>query len=147
MACKSVDGVSLLEADLDFFKRINNDYGFIRGDSALVQYSEVLKSTLIEDGILARTTGDGFSILLPKISMSGAIEVAERLRKAVEGFRFTFVEIHAECSLTVSVGVATVQSGNFSNSHASASRFLETEAHEALLQAKTAGRNRVFPAM
>jgi len=79
--------------------------------------------------------------------MLEAIEIAERVRKAVEGWRFIIEGSHVECSLTISLGVATVQRGNLNNPRPSVSKFLENQAHEALLQAKASGRNRVFPTM
>jgi diguanylate cyclase len=141
-ACEAMAPVSLLEADLDFFKQINDDYLLLNGDRVLVQYARLLETTLSDDAFLARTTGDGFSVLLPKTEQSEAIEIAESVRRAVEGWRFSVEGCNEECRLTVSIGVAT-QKEKDSN----AGNSLEYEAHEALLRAKAGGRNQVFPSV
>jgi diguanylate cyclase (GGDEF)-like protein len=144
-ACETMTPVSLLEADIDFFKSINNNYLLYNGDSVLVQYARLLKSTLGDKAFLARTTGDGFSVLLPRTELLAGIETAERVRRAVEGWRFSVEGCSGECRLTVSIGVATFQPEEVLPSNAGSS--LEDEAHEALLRAKADGRNRVFPSV
>jgi len=127
--------LAVLMLDLDFFKRINDQYGHAAGDEALRVFSRVLvKETRVVD-LLGRIGGEEFTVLLPETGIQAALLMAERLRAAVEQASFVFHH-SAPISFTVSIGVSLLQAGDSLDS-------LLARADNALYQAKHAGRNRV----
>jgi diguanylate cyclase len=124
--------------DIDFFKKINDEYGHLTGDKLLIEFGEVLRNELSQEWILSRNGGEEFSVLLPNIKFEGAHSIAEQLRKAVENHLF-LNDIKKQ--ITVSAGVA-------SNKEFSLDMPIDelySRADEKLYQAKKAGRNRVYP--
>lgn len=97
--------LSILVADLDHFKRINDTYGHQAGDEALVHIAQVLSQMTRTEDTTARIGGEEFAILLPDTNRLGAAVLAERIRTAIERDRFTIGE--QVVPLTVSIGVAS----------------------------------------
>lgn len=127
--------LAVLMLDLDFFKRINDQYGHAAGDETLRVFSRVLaRETRVVD-LLGRIGGEEFAVALPETGMQAALLMAERLRAAVEQASFVFHH-SAPISFTVSIGVSLLQAGDSLDS-------LLARADRALYQAKHAGRNRV----
>lgn len=128
----------LLMLDLDFFKRVNDSYGHPAGDELLIQVSRLLRQHLRLEDLLARVGGEEFSILLRSADARGCLEVAERLRSqiAAQPFLLRTPGGVVEHPMTLSIGVAYVQSGN-------SLADLVDRADQALYMAKNAGRNRV----
>jgi diguanylate cyclase (GGDEF)-like protein len=128
--------LSLVLFDIDHFKRVNDTYGHLVGDSLLRQISSAVKPRLRRDDIFARTGGEEFGILLPEVGIEGARTTAEKVRRIVEATR---VRIDTEQSIacTVSLGVETV--GGDVDSPAT----LYKRADEHCYEAKQRGRNRV----
>ncbi len=125
---------ALIMIDIDNFKKINDTYGHQAGDYVLKELARLLKSQLRARDVIARYGGEEFAILLPGVSFSQAIRVAERLRKSVEKHLFKYGE--QVIPVTVSVGVAMMRDG-----------FDETaiieKADKALYLAKRSGKNQV----
>ncbi|WP_156782011.1 GGDEF domain-containing protein [Acidihalobacter aeolianus] len=127
--------LSLLLLDVDNFKNINDRFGHSVGDAALGAIVDAVTQCLRDYDIAARIGGEEFAVLLPDVPQTGAMEVAERVREAIEHARFTTPA--GPFSLTVSIGVAPV-----STDAATIDRALSL-ADDALYVAKRAGRNRV----
>ena len=83
-AKRSGEPLSLIVIDLDHFKRINDEYGHDVGDIVLQAFARTAKEQLREGDVLCRMGGEEFSILLPATSKTQAMQVAERLRLALE---------------------------------------------------------------
>lgn len=128
--------VSVLLADLDGFKRINDRYGHDAGDAILVGFATLARRVVARrTDILARHGGEEFIAVLPATALAEAILLAERLRKATRDEPFSFGEhtLH----VTVSIGVAAVEPGDTSIQPAI------SRADASLYAAKQAGRDRV----
>jgi diguanylate cyclase (GGDEF)-like protein len=128
------EALTLLVADLDNFKTINDQHGHAVGDEVLKLFVKVSKSTLRGQDILARFGGEEFVILLPNTNPEQAHEVAERLRTA---FSQACKEQEDKPDATVSIGIAE----RASDDHALDS--LIARADSALYLAKQAGRDQV----
>lgn len=128
--------LSVLVADIDFFKAVNDNYGHDAGDEALREFSRRLRQNTRGIDMACRLGGEEFVIIMPDTDISKAYQVAERLRKCIAGSHFI---INQECSLplTASVGVATLEKPN------DTSETIMKRADQALYCAKRDGRNRV----
>jgi len=128
--------LSLIILDVDKFKEINDLYGHQHGDKVLVAVAEKLHGALRTYDVASRYGGDEFVLLLPATPVSGALEVAERLRCSVQSI---VLEAPLENrSVTASLGVAS-----FPTELISGVDSLFYQADFALYQAKQNGRNRV----
>jgi diguanylate cyclase (GGDEF)-like protein len=132
------DPISVMVFDLDHFKKINDTYGHRLGDRVLQQFANTLLEELDAGTILGRLGGEEFAAILPGTDEGGALQLAERMRHAIE--KSQVVAEGARLSVTASVGLA-VWPGD--GSHATS---LLAAADRALYAAKAAGRNRVVTA-
>ena len=124
---------SMIFLDLDHFKKINDQYGHFTGDEVLEEVSSQIAQSLRSFDLPCRYGGEEFAILAPQTDKSGAMEVAERIRKKVEQLEFPGIpEV-----ITISGGVAT-----FPQDANSASELIK-KADQALYLAKTRGRNQI----
>jgi diguanylate cyclase (GGDEF)-like protein len=132
--------LSLIVADLDFFKKINDTYGHPAGDAVLVKVASRLRSCIRPQEALGRYGGEEFLVVLPGSSYSTAMAVGERMRLAIA----SQPEIigNAALSLTISAGVASTEL--FPGATADE---LISRADVALYVAKDSGRNRVVQAL
>lgn len=80
--------ISVIFLDLDGFKGINDQYGHLAGSRTLSEVGTILSQAVRESDILARYGGDEFVVVLPETPAAGALVIAERIRKAIEGHRF-----------------------------------------------------------
>ncbi len=128
--------LSLLIFDLDHFKQINDTLGHPVGDAVLQELAHRIGDTLRTEDIFCRYGGEEFAIIMRESPAEKAALAAERVRRLVAGAPFS----HEGGSLpvTISVGVATLEAGNFSSPAA-----LVAEADRQLYDAKQRGRNRV----
>jgi diguanylate cyclase (GGDEF)-like protein len=133
---RSGSPLSLIVVDIDFFKRVNDDFGHQVGDAVLVEVARVLGLGLRTSDLLGRYGGEEFVLLLPGTSIQKAGEIAERLRTQIASMRFDMLNR----SVTVSVGVAVLAG---SDGDAEAGSELFRRADHALYRAKGGGRNRV----
>jgi len=130
----SYEPVTLIVADLDHFKAINDTYGHDAGDEVLVDVARRLQQELRLVDVLYRVGGEEFVVLLPRTTGSEAQQIAERLREVIS---------ERPCGgrpLTVSLGLASSDAPGFDYAPAF------DRADAALLQAKEHGRNRVVVA-
>lgn len=119
--------------DLDHFKRVNDTFGHAVGDKTLQEVARLLTAQVRNLDTTGRWGGEEFLLLLPELPLRTAAEVAERFRQLVEGHPFA----HGH-PLTVSLGVAEYRAGEGLDE-------LLNRADAALYDAKTQGRNRVWP--
>lgn len=124
----------LAVVDLDWFKRINDDFSHSAGDRALQTLAEVLKSQLRSMDIPVRFGGEEFALILPNTESEEALRLCERLRAAIAAIDCS--EFAPGSSLTASFGVA--ESGGCADVAC-----LIDRADAALYQAKRSGRDRV----
>jgi diguanylate cyclase (GGDEF)-like protein/PAS domain S-box-containing protein len=137
-ALREGDKLSLLLIDADHFKRYNDTYGHVRGDSCLKQIAEAALDVVLRPGdLVARYGGEEFAVVLPGTDESGAKAVAEDICQAVRNRRLPH-EGNAPGIVTVSIGLATIvpQRGKTPQD-------LIEMADQALYRAKGRGRNRV----
>ncbi len=129
--------LSILMLDIDYFKRVNDDYGHQVGDDALRQVAKVLRKVIHRTtDLIARYGGEEFAIILPSTDVSGAYLMAEKIRKniAEQSLKADGIDF----SITVSLGVM----GDEPSSGDSSDYWLK-EADDALYEAKEQGRNKV----
>lgn len=132
MAARHNMSLAFAMADLDHFKRINDDYGHAIGDKVLIAFSELLHNTCRRTDMAARWGGEEFVIMMQNTTAAQAGEMAERLRQATECYRWQDID----ASITVSIGITQFRDGDTEDS-------LAARADEALYRAKAMGRNRV----
>jgi diguanylate cyclase (GGDEF)-like protein len=128
--------LSLIMADLDNFKEINDCFGHLAGDRAIHGVAQVIIGNCRPGLLAARFGGDEFVIILPEIGAETANVVAERLRQEVMSACIEDHHGNALPYLTLSVGIAEAVSG-------SGWEKLIADADAALSKAKTSGKNRV----
>ncbi|MDQ3823221.1 MAG: diguanylate cyclase [Actinomycetota bacterium] len=131
---------SLIMADLDLLRDINNSYGHLAGDAVLKGIAEVFRAELRHYDVPARFGGEEFSILLPETSPEQALEIAERIRRAVAERTFDVETSSEPIRATVSIGVA-----GFPKDGTDANELIH-QADLAVYRAKLQGRNRVLGA-
>jgi diguanylate cyclase (GGDEF)-like protein len=129
-------GWSMIMIDIDHFKKLNDEFGHLLGDEVLRQVSALLAQQLRAPDVVCRYGGEEFAILLPETVGQGAMNVAEKLRRAIESFHFPGVPR----PVTISAGVAEFPKNGKSRDE------LVKAADAALYVAKQGGRNRVFAA-
>jgi diguanylate cyclase (GGDEF)-like protein len=127
--------VSLILTDIDHFKSVNDTYGHPVGDKVLRRVADVLRRSARRTDVVARYGGEEFAVLMEETGRSGAVQIAERIRLAVEDEVFHCENGTFGC--TLSLGIAT-----FPQDAANKARLTEC-ADQALYQAKRSGRNRV----
>jgi diguanylate cyclase (GGDEF)-like protein len=135
------DPVSLLMIDLDLFKRINDAHGHRVGDGVLRGVALSLRRSIRKIDIVARYGGEEFCVVLPRVGKPEALDVAEKLRRAVAAASMPGPEGHGPLSVTISVGVATL------GIDAEDVAGLVEKADGALYEAKRLGRDRVAMAV
>lgn len=126
---------SFLMVDSDSLKQVNDSYGHEAGNRLLQHIVKSMQGHLRATDVPARYGGDEFVIMLPDTPVRGALEVAERIRNAVETTPFAVDAGRIAC--TVSIGVASYPQD------ARSIEALLARADRALYEAKAAGRNRV----
>ncbi len=132
--------LSLIMADLDLLRDINNTYGHLAGDAVLRGISEVFRQQLRHYDVPARFGGEEFSILLPETPTDQAYEIADRIRRAVAARLFEVETSSEPIRATISMGVAGFpRDGSDMNE-------LVHQADLAVYRAKLQGRNRVLDA-
>ncbi|MGA1790701.1 MAG: diguanylate cyclase [bacterium] len=100
--------VSMIMLDIDHFKRFNDRYGHLEGDSALKQVAGILNSLARHADVVARYGGDEFLMLLPETDKIGGRILAERIRKRLSCFTFKIGNIsEGNGTLTVTIGLGT----------------------------------------
>lgn len=129
--------LSLLMADIDFFKKVNDTYGHQAGDIVLKKLADVFLLVLRDIDFAARFGGEEFVVLLPETNAVNALKTAERLRASVNGTQVP-LQRGGMVNVTISIGVAS-----YSTSGNNSIEKLIFRADKALYAAKEAGRNKV----
>ncbi|MEM6330256.1 MAG: diguanylate cyclase [Planctomycetota bacterium] len=124
---------SLIMADIDHFKRVNDTYGHQAGDEAIVTFAELLKSMCRTGDLVARYGGEEFAVLCADCNNAAAAQRAEAFRKAL--CELPLAELGNK-NITASFGVTELQAGDRPDT-------MLRRADRALLQAKDQGRNQV----
>jgi diguanylate cyclase (GGDEF)-like protein/putative nucleotidyltransferase with HDIG domain len=132
--------LSLVMADLDLLRDINNTYGHLAGDAVLQGIAEVFRAQLRHYDVPARFGGEEFAILLPETPPEQAFEIAERIRRTVAASSFDVETSSEPIRATISIGVA-----GFPRDGADANELIH-QADLAVYRAKLQGRNRVLDA-
>lgn len=130
--------LSLIIADIDRFKLINDTYGHPVGDAVLQEFLHRLTSVTRASDMVARLGGEEFAIAAPDLDLKMAARVANRLRQAIGDEKF-HVDAVGDIVVTCSFGVASVDYGESESD-------VMNRADAALYQAKAGGRNRVVAA-
>src|SRR4051794_17136512 len=129
--------LSVLVADLDLLRNINNAYGHLAGDVVLKGVADVLRNEVRTYDIACRFGGEEFALLLPAADVEEALALAERIRGRVGRESYAVATSVQPITVTVSVGVATL------GEHGSTIKELLHAADLALYRAKVEGRDRV----
>lgn len=128
---------SVLVLDIDFFKKVNDNYGHEAGDVALKHFADVVKRQIRQTDILARIGGEEFAVLMFDTSHEEMKQIAERIRKTIEAIPIDFKG--QAIYMTVSIGGIM--------SHIKTQKItlddLLSQADKYLYQAKESGRNQV----
>jgi diguanylate cyclase (GGDEF)-like protein/PAS domain S-box-containing protein len=124
--------VSVVMADLDWFKRVNDDYGHAVGDAVLQRFASLIRSHCRDSDLVARFGGEEFLVLMPEVGAKDAAAWAERVRVLQEGV----LEAPQRSPTTATFGVAEYSPGESAEA-------LLRRVDDALYAGKAAGRNRV----
>jgi len=129
--------LSVIMADLDLLRNINNTYGHLAGDDVLKGIALILQETVREYDVVARFGGEEFAILMPEATLEQAFQRAEVIRKAVETHHFAIPTSVDPIKVTMSLGVASREDFEQSGEE------IIHNADTALYKSKVNGRNRV----
>lgn len=124
--------LSIVLANVDLFKSINDDHGHQRGEQVLKGVATAIQSVLRDEDIACRYGGEEFMLILPSTDLTGSIKCAERLRAQVQSKALSNIKV------TVSVGVASTES----HADLNVEQLIE-RAEKALYAAKVRGGNMV----
>ena len=133
---RRTDRGALLIIDADHFKKINDSYGHLTGDRALLDIASAISAGVRAGDVLGRIGGEEFGAFLVGASAEEAIRVAERIRRGVEAIRFQPVD---EKLLPLSVSIGGTPCGRDANVSE-----LMRAADKRLYEAKGRGRNRAI---
>ncbi len=136
-ARRSGHPLTLIIADIDYFKSVNDHYGHAIGDNCLRSVAMRLQSSLARGSdFVARYGGEEFAILLPQTDADGALTISEKIRKQIESLEIVHAYSSISNRLTLSLGAATVVPTKEANP-----ADLIHAADKMLYDAKEAGRN------
>lgn len=132
--------LSLILADVDYFKFYNDTYGHLKGDQCLQKVAQAMKQVVTYSGsLVARYGGEEFAVILPNASSDYALQVAELIRMQVKALKIPHSQSIVSSYVTVSLGVAC----RFPDSDLSPEDLISS-ADQALYHAKQQGRNSVY---
>ena len=121
--------ISIMIFDIDFFKKVNDTYGHVKGDQVLKSVAKTIKPMIEKKDYMLRWGGEEFVLILSGKNLDEASAFAEKVRAAVEA------SDNGVCPVTVSIGVSTYDGKNYKSAI--------DAADQALYRAKENGRNRV----
>lgn len=131
--------LSLLMLDIDHFKNVNDTYGHLAGDRALVELARIVTATIRQEDVFARYGGEEFVVVCRGVDIAGAHALGERIRYLVQQEQIAHEDAHF--SFTVSIGVSVLTDVGVRDPLS-----LIGQADDALYEAKRGGRNRVISA-
>jgi len=129
--------LSLVMMDVDHFKKINDSFGHLAGDQALVWLAGLLKDVAGEEGLAVRYAGDEFIILIPHGKKQAALKMGEHLLQHIRETPLTLDKVDESLHITLSIGVASAPEDGHTG------KTLIQMADAALYYAKKAGRDRL----
>lgn len=122
---------TLILLDIDDFRKINNNFGHLEGDRVLVKFAEFLRANIREVDSIVRYGGDEFIVLMPNSNAKGALELGNRIIKALNTTELRTHTIHCSVGFAVFPDDATRAEG------------LVSQADSLMYQAKKQGKNRI----
>lgn len=135
-AVRAGRSLSVLVADIDFFKHVNDTYGHDSGDAVLREFANRMRRNTRGVDLACRMGGEEFVIIMPDTEMGRAYQVGERLRACIAAEPFV-ISSELAIRVTTSVGLSTLEHAN------ETPQTLFKRADQALYAAKRSGRNRV----
>ena len=135
IASREQKSTAFLMLDVDYFKRINDNFGHQAGDFVLVEMVKSIKETMRSSDLFARVGGEEFAILLNNTSLVQAKVIAEKIRIMIENKEFIYNDMSIKT--TISIGISEVDKDNISLEN------VYKIADTKLYKAKENGRNRV----
>jgi two-component system cell cycle response regulator len=134
-AAEKTEGPSVLMLDIDFFKRVNDNYGHPAGDAVLREVASRIARHVRAFDLVARYGGEEFVVVMPETPLAIAAMVGERLRNVVAAKPIALGDGQGELEMTISVGIAIAREGGDSPTA------VLQRADKALYEAKGRGRN------
>ncbi len=131
---RSGQPTSLIMIDIDFFKKINDQWGHEVGNQALIHLSRLLQQIVRKLDIPCRYGGEEFAVILPDTHLAACLPVAERIRQGIEKSPLTVAG--QPLPMTVSLGIST-----YTDKQKTTVEDLVAQADQYLYQAKESGRN------
>jgi diguanylate cyclase (GGDEF)-like protein len=131
------DSLALILLDLDDFKSVNDTYGHPVGDDVLRRIAGILGTNIRQVDLAARYGGEEFAVIVPEADLEGGLQLAERLRSALEAHH---IELPGGDQRTVTASFGVAVKGDLSRAEE-----LIAAADEALYDSKRAGKNQVSP--
>ncbi len=131
--------LAVMIADLDHFKRVNDEHGHAIGDAVLCEAARRLRDVLPSTALLARIGGEEFLVALPETPEPAANEMATRMCEAIQSTEIIVKSSNIRVPMTLSVGVTMAEKPDLINTVEQ----LMDDADQALYAAKQNGRNRV----
>ncbi|MFT5707988.1 MAG: diguanylate cyclase (GGDEF)-like protein [Oceanospirillaceae bacterium] len=133
---RSNEPLSIILCDVDYFKKINDQYGHNAGDAVLIKLAELFTETTREQDCVARWGGEKFLFILPNTDAMNANVFAKKIQEKLKEHLINFKG--DEIKITVSMGIEQL------NGHQSIDEVINS-ADKYLYQAKHSGRNQIFP--
>lgn len=127
---QSNSSLCLMMLDIDYFKRVNDNYGHQTGDRVLSAVSKLIQLNIRDNDYAGRYGGEEFIIILPDIQLIEAYDIAENVRKSIQNFSFTKKNLN----VTISIGLTEYHSEDV--------KAFVNRADTLLYRAKENGRNR-----
>lgn len=128
--------LAMIMADLDHFKKVNDTYGHMAGDTVLVRVAQIIKDNIRLMDVAARYGGEEFAVILPKTDMTDALIVAERIRENIQDEIFHHED--KSIKITISMGISVLDADRDSGK-----TDLIERTDKALYMSKDGGRNAV----
>lgn len=138
-AIREKNSLAMILADVDFFKRYNDDYGHHAGDVCLQQVAQVIKASIHRPrDLVARYGGEEFVMILPNTDVEGAAQIAENIRQALDAEKIPHAGSLIHPYVTLSFGIAAM-----TPPPQESPLVLFNATDQALYQAKRQGRNQI----
>ncbi len=130
-AARTDSPLSIVLFDIDNFKKVNDSKGHVAGDQVLVDVASIMKNIVRKSDHVGRYGGEEFMVIFPKTSLSAASEISDRIRKSIEGYRFT-----EGLRVTISGGVSQYNNEDVTE--------FVSLADKNLYRAKANGKNQIL---